>query len=91
MEPELNVQREILERKRDLLRAQAFEHELNAICNEAQTSLAGLEEKRDLVKAIVQNKKNAKQLYAAARALQKKLDELPEPESSEEKEHEHHT
>lgn len=81
MEPTVDMKREILTQKRDQLRAQGYEHSLNAVCNEVQLRTAETEqEKTELRRAIQLGKKFSRQKYDAAAELDRMLKELPEPE-----------
>lgn len=80
MEPTIEMKREILTAKRDQLRAQGYEHSLNAVCNEMQLRTADSEqEKAELRRAIQLGKKFSRQKYDAAAELDRMLKELPEP------------
>lgn len=72
MEPEVNVKRAILTQKRDQLKAQGYEHAVNAELAELLGDKAGAED----------SGKKSKQCYAAARKCAAMLAELPpEPEA----------
>ncbi len=81
LEPDLETRRMILRAKRDHLREQAFEHELNAVCNETQGAMADSKaEQEEYSRAVLKSLKSARQLYASARKLNELLEALPAPE-----------
>lgn len=76
--PKLEVQRQMIERKRDQFREMGFDSELEIATLKVQKPL-GPEEEREKAKALTDLRSKADNCYRSAKELGEMLASLPEP------------
>lgn len=76
--PEADVQRKMIEQRRDQFRAAGFDAEMEVVCLKAQQVPA--EQEREKAKTLGEFRQKAENCYASAREMVRLLAELPEPE-----------